>query len=497
MPDWTYVPLRRAAERVLGPAGAQRRAMGVIRRVARLPGGSTIIRGFDYTHDHAEASVTTDHATFASPIGVVVDDYTADRETAFRAMGYGFIATRESLPSGAIVSSETTIEGLVRELNNGARLLAANDAIIANGPCVAQRINEIMAAESFVSLEKATEGAANQSAKKVADPQWWHVWLCWRWPAWTWALWLGIAMVCAGIGATIITVGPVLLGYDRGFLGASINDLRAINPRLVLFLQHDRITMAGCMMAIGFNDVGFALAMRRGWRWARAGFLFAGALGFPTFFLFLGYRFFDPLHFAVAAGFFPLFLMGVFGRRTVPSWRVPIAVNEPERTRALYAQALMVAVSLGVLLAGYYIMSVGLRSVLIPTDREYMNGTQSAFRSALNGRLLRFVAHDRAGFGGALSSLGGGLLTTTLWGWRAGERSTWWMLLASSVAGFGAALSVHFAVGYTDSMHLLPVYLGVASVWLVLHLSQPWFFRPVPAHTPQTPSRPEQASLHK
>jgi len=39
--------------------------------------------------------------------------------------------------------------------------------------------------------------------------------------------------------------------------------------------------------------------MRRGWRWARAGFLIAGAIGFPTFFLFFSYRFFDPLHFAM------------------------------------------------------------------------------------------------------------------------------------------------------------------------------------------------------
>ncbi len=474
MPDWTYVPLRRPADRIFGPQRAQRRAMGVVRRVARWPGGPTIIRGFDYTHDHVESVVTTAEGTFVSPIGVMVDEYSDDRKAAFTAMGYGFVATKDTLPAGAVVSHEKTIEGLVRELSDGAVLLVANDAIVENGPCVAQRVNEILAADTFTEPPSA-------------DPAWWQIWLFWKWPAWTWALWLGIAMVCAGIGAATITVGPVLLGYDRNFLGANLNDLRAINSRLVLFLQHDRITMAGCMMAIGFNDIGFAMAMRRGWRWARAGFLFAGALGFPTFFLFLGYRFFDPLHFAVAAGFFPLFLMGVFGRKVPPTWRVPVKVNEEERKRALYAQALMVAVSVGVLLSGFFIMSVGLRGVLIPTDREYMNGSQSAFRAALNGRLLRFVAHDRAGFGGALSSLGGGLLTTTLWGWRAGERSTWWMLLASSVTGFGAALTVHFAVGYTDAIHLLPVYAGVASVGLVLHLSQAWFFRSTGPRRPREP----------
>ena len=171
-------------------------------------------------------------------------------------------------------------------------------------------------------------------------------------------------MICGGVGAAVITYGPVLLGYDEEFLGVSVEELRAMNGQLVPFIQHDRVTMAGSMMAIGFNDIGFALAMRRGWRWARAGFALAGAIGFPTFFLFLGYRFFDPLHFAVATGFFPLYLMGVFG----------------------------------------------LRDVLIPSDRAFLGDTQTNLAAALDGRLLRFIAHDRAGFGGTLASLGVGLL---------------------------------------------------------------------------------------
>ena len=194
--------------------------------------------------------------------------------------------------------------------------------------------------------------------------------------------------------------------------------------------------MAGCMAAIGCNDIGFALAMRRGWPWARAGFLAAGAVGFPTFFLYLGYEFFDPLHFAVAVGFFPLYLGGVFGRRVAPTWRVPTVVNERERRAALDSQLMMVVLSIGVLLSGVVIMVVGLRDVLIPSDRVFLGADQATFEAALDGRLLRFIAHDRAGFGGALSSLGVGLLTTTLWGWRAGERATWWLLLAAGVVGF-------------------------------------------------------------
>ncbi len=283
-------------------------------------------------------------------------------------------------------------------------------------------------------------------------------------------------MFCGGVGAIAITYGPVLLGYDQDFLGASTAELRAMNSRLIPFIQHDRVTMAGCMMAIGFNDIGFALAMRRGWRWARAGFAFAGAIGFPTFFLFLGYRFFDPLHFAVAVGFFPLYLMGVFGRKAKETWRVPVNVGQQVRHRALYGQLLMIACSIGIFVAGLVIMFVGLRDVLIPSDRLFLDDTQANLAAALDGRLVRFIAHDRAGFGGALTSLGGGLLTTSAWGWRSGERSTWWLLGAAATVGLGAALYVHFSIGYTDFLHLSPVYLATAWVSTALYLSKDWFW---------------------
>ncbi len=473
MPDWTYVPLRKSAIGLLGSERrAQRAALALISGVARLPGGPKIIRAFDYTHDHEAAAVEAGSTSYPSPIGAVVPVADETTATVFRSMGFGFVAEADGLPSGATVSSATTIDGLIAELDAGTEgagdskrgvpLLAANAAVIELGPTVAQRVNEVLA-------QRANEAAGYEpEAVQWLKP--------WTWQAWVWALWLGIAMICGGIGASIIALGPVVLGYDQDFLGANLDELREINDQLVAFLQHDRITMAGCMMAIGFNDIGFALGMRRGWRWARAGFAVAGAVGFPTFFLFLGYRFFDPLHFAVAVGFFPLYLGGVFGRQADPTWRVPVVIDEEQRRRALLAQLLMVAVAVGVFLSGFVIMSIGLRDVLIPSDRVFLDAEQQVFAEALDGRLLRFIAHDRAGFGGALASLGAGLLTTTLWGWRWGERSTWIMLAAASIVGFGAALIVHIAVGYTDFVHLLPVYLGMAMLTYILAMSRRWFF---------------------
>ena len=61
----------------------------------------------------------------------------------------------------------------------------------------------------------------------------------------------------------------------------------------------------------------------------------------------------------------------------------------------------------------------------------------------------------------------------------AGERSTWWMLLAGGVVGFGAALGVHLVVGYTDPPHLVPVYAGIAWLAVLLARSKAWFFADV------------------
>jgi hypothetical protein len=453
MPDWTYLPLRRVAERVVGPATARRGALALVAQLARSGPGRTLIRGFDFTRD---LPATRTNAGLPSPCGIVLDSPGDHQVAALRAMGFGWVSSAEEAPAGAVRPASSDFESLV-ELARRRTPIILNDAAIEHGPTVAQRINEV--------LESDTHSPAD------ATVQWFKPW---TWHSWVWALWLGIAMVCAGVGAAIITYGPVLLGYDERFLKTNPAGLDSFNPKLIPFLQHDRITMAGCMAAIGANDIGMAFAMRRGWPWARANFIVAGAVGFPTFFLFLGYRFVDPLHLAVAVGFFPLYLLGAFGKRIQPSWTAPDRVNEVDRRRAAVGQLLMICVGIGVTVSGAIIMWIGLRSVLIPTDRAFLQAQQSEMVSALDGRLLRFIAHDRAGFGGALTSLGVGVTGTALWGWRHGLRSTIWSTAAASFIGLGAALIVHLQVGYTDAGHLLPVYVAIPTVGVALLLSREW-----------------------
>ena len=87
----------------------------------------------------------------------------------------------------------------------------------------------------------------------------------------------------------------------------------------------------------------------------------------------------------------------------------------------------------------------------------------------LNARLVPLIAHDRAGFGGALLSCG---LAATLCVWYGQpSRSLWQVLALAGVAGFGPAIGVHFWIGYTDPVHLVPAVLGAALYGLGLTLT--------------------------
>jgi hypothetical protein len=72
--------------------------------------------------------------------------------------------------------------------------------------------------------------------------------------------------------------------------------------------------------------------------------------------------------------------------------------------------------------------------------------------------LVPLLAHDRAGFGGGLFSFG--LLLLMMMRHAALSRRLVEVVTLMGLCGFGAALGVHFAIGYTDFVHLLPGYGG-------------------------------------
>jgi len=338
----------------------------------------------------------------------------------------------------------------------GVSVMATTDVLTAAGPAWFRRV-----------LEAATSTAPPQRLRDVPrDPR--------RWPSWVWGVLVGFGMICAGVGAAVITLGPVLLWYDRDYLGLSARGLDHIDPNLVDFLQHDRLTMAGTMVSIGVLYTGLAWGgIRGGWLWARDAYLISGAVGFPTLFYFLVTGFVEPLHTAAAVVLFPLFLLAVRRPPSSPRWSVRPDGPEPLRRRALTGQLLMIVTGFGLLAGGAVISIVGLTGVFVPTDLEFL-GTDSLHLQAANPHLLPFIAHDRAGFGGALISAAVAIILLSTWGWRRGESWVWWTLFLSAVFGFGPTLAIHFEIHYTNLSHLAPVYLGTALTAVALTLARPY-----------------------
>ncbi|MCA2229602.1 hypothetical protein [Nonomuraea aurantiaca] len=348
-------------------------------------------------------------------------------------------------------------------LKDGAKAVAATPAtLVEAGPGWFQRV-----------AEAATPTCPLPGLREVGrDPR--------RWPAWWWGLWVGIGMICAGLGAAIITLGPVLLWYDRDFLGLDLHQVHGTNHNLVHFLQHDRVTMAGTMVAIGVLYTGLAIGgIRRGWPWARNAYLTSGCIGFLTLFYFLGFGFVEPLHTAVTVVLVPMFVLATRRPPARPQWTFMAEGPEHHRRRALLGQLLLIITGLGLFSGGLAVSIVGLTHVFVPSDLAFLHTSPENLRAA-SPHLLPFIAHDRAGFGGALMAAAAAITLLSAWGWRRGEAWVWWSLTLAAIAGFIPPTLVHVQIGYTDFWHLAPVYLGICLTTLAVVLARPYLCARLP-----------------
>ncbi|HEU4322049.1 MAG TPA: hypothetical protein VFS21_02770 [Roseiflexaceae bacterium] len=292
---------------------------------------------------------------------------------------------------------------------------------------------------------------------------------------WLWMLLLGLGLAVSGALAWAVAATRVVLPYDEVFVGMSLEQLAAVNPRLLAFMTHDRVSLAGTMIAIGVLYVQLAWhALRRREHWAAAVIVPSAVLGFLSFFLFLGYGYFDPLHGLVVLLLLPLYMLGRRARADAPPHiPAPDLRNDRAWRLAQWGQLGFVGLGAGLTLAGAAIATVGVTEVFVPEDLAFLCTTRAALL-AVDARLVALIAHDRAGFGGALVSNGVAVLLLSLWGIRRGARWVWWTLLASGVPGFAAALGVHWAVGYLDLWHLFPGLVALAVFALSLGLLYPF-----------------------
>src|SRR5947207_5905375 len=140
--------------------------------------------------------------------------------------------------------------------------------------------------------------------------------------------------------------------------------------------------------------------------------------------------------------------------------------------RLTLGRLLLLASTAGIVAAGLTIMTVGMTAVFVPTDLQFMGITVRELR-AFNGHLVPLIAHDRAGFGGALVSCGVAMFLAVRYG-RA-SRSLWQALALAGLFGFATALGIHPIIGYTNLMHVAPAIAGCVVFALGLVMASGYF----------------------
>jgi dihydroorotate dehydrogenase len=340
----------------------------------------------------------------------------------------------------------------------GANLVQIDSGLVYSGPGLPKRIND-----ALLSAAPAEEPIAAPAAEM----------------SWFWSLLLGISMLAGGLLALAIASTRVVLPYDETFAGLSRAQLAAVNERLLFFMAHDRVSLAGTMIAIGVLYVQLSLfGVRHGLHWARVTILASAFAGFGSFFLFLGFGYFDPFHAFVTAILFSFLLLALHARMPPLMRQKSPSPRENWRWRlSLWGQLLLIVQGAALITAGLVISFIGITSVFVPEDLDFMRTTADALAAA-SPRLVPLIAHDRASFGGMLLAVGLAVLLLALWGWREGAAWLWWSLLLAGTTGYTAAIVVHLAVGYTNPWHLAPAFGGAAFLLLGLALAYPSLCRP-------------------
>jgi dihydroorotate dehydrogenase len=357
--------------------------------------------------------------------------------------------------------------------SHGADCVLVDTGLIYSGPGLPKRINE---AVLYASLAKSREliSSASESVRPPLPIQKY---------TWFWSLVLGAAMLLGAVLAFGIASTRVILPYDEVFVGMSRHELDMINPRLLAFMQHDRVTLSGTMFAIAALYLFLSwYGIRQGMHWAMVAVLTSAFFGFVSFFWFLGFGYFDPFHAFVTTIMFQFLLMawqGDLGQAQLTS--LPNLRETPAWRAAQWGQLLFVIHGAVLVGAGVVISGVGCTDVFVREDLQFMD-TCPGDLSLANPRLIPLIAHDRASFGGMLITTGLAVLLTALWGFRQGMRWQWWMLLLAGIPAYILAIGVHWAVGYTSWWHLAPAYGGLTLLVTGLALLWPWLGRVDPVH---------------
>lgn len=354
---------------------------------------------------------------------------------------------REKLPVCAIIVVAGGVDGpedAVALVEAGASLVLVDAGLVYRGPGLIKRCNEALLLH---------HGAKTKA--EVTEPLFRR--------AWVWSAALGAAMVIGGAATLGLAATRVLLPYDEHYLGITADALERNSPRLFAFMAHDRGTLAGTMLGLGW--LYFLLgwhAVRRGVHGAKTAVAASALTGFASFFSFFGFGYFDTLHAFVAVVLFQITVQIMTGVEGGAEERgAMMEVEDAPWRRALWGQLLWVIHAVGLLIAGCVILGIGMTSVFVSEDLAFLCLSEAQAQQ-MDARMIAVVAHDRATLGGMLLASGVAMLLPVLWCFRRGATWLWSGIDGLGVPAYAAAIGVHLWVGYTDWRHLAPAFAGLA-----------------------------------
>jgi hypothetical protein len=228
-------------------------------------------------------------------------------------------------------------------------------------------------------------------------------------------------LVFAGGFALFPAAAGEFLPHDIHYLGMSADDLCEVSScRIVDFMVHDRAAFGGTLAALGLLYVWLtAFPLSRGEERAWWVWLISGSIGFASFLSYLGYGYLDTWHGLGTLLMLPVYIAGLV--RTRRLFTGPVRPGTVRRhggwlgrhDRFTLGRTLLLLGAVATAAGGLAILRVGLGDTFVPEDLDFMRMTATELR-AINPRLVPLLAHDRAGFGGGVFTLG---LTTALCLW--------------------------------------------------------------------------------
>ncbi|WP_299741194.1 dihydroorotate dehydrogenase [Rossellomorea sp. y25] len=379
--------------------------------------------------------------------GIVVE------EDEFKTLLSTIRTYKKAIPTLSIITSGGVHEPgqALSLLDAGASLLLLSDGYVFSGPGLTKRINEAL-------LDDLNDQIPPQKGWK----SYWY---------------FGLFIFIGGLLAFLFSLTSVILPYDEHYLGMKRESIAGFNDRIVKFMAHDRMTLAGTMISGGIVYMQLSFhGVKRGLLWAKRSIDIAAITGFLGIFLFIGYGYFDWLHLLFWFVLLPFYVYGWIHTRGING--TPSSRNRRNHNiwmQSLYGQLAFVVLGFSFVLGGLVISYFGVTSVFVPTDLLYLCMPPEILHE-FNQNLIPVIAHDRAGFGSALLSVGLLVLTLSLWGFQQGNKWVWQTLLIGGLPAFISGIYIHFAIGYTSFTHLLPAYFAIGLFLIGLVKTYSFFY---------------------